>query len=149
MGSGNGIGDGGERMLDEPNSGDSCNPSRDEGNPEGEERGRDRGERDRDRDRDRRRSHREKDRDRDRERRRGDRDREHKRDRGDRERGGDRREERQPSQGQEVLSNGEDASVAEDDSQNGTTEQESEQCMEGGIANENGHMIEPQAEEGY
>ncbi|KAJ8347284.1 hypothetical protein SKAU_G00286850 [Synaphobranchus kaupii] len=125
-------------MLDgDPNSGD---PGRDDENAEGEERGRDRGERDRDRDRDRRRSHRDKDRDR--ERRRGDR--EHKRERGDRERGGDRREERQPSQGQEALSNGEDGPGAEeDDSQNGVVQQEAE------WSKENGHMVEQQAEEEY
>ncbi|KAG9342834.1 hypothetical protein JZ751_015041 [Albula glossodonta] len=146
VGSGNGLGDGGERMPDDPNSTDPSNPSREEGNVDGEERARDR-----DRDRDRRRSHRDKDRerDRDRERRRGDRDREHKRERGDRERGGDRREERQPSQGQEEVGNGDDVPLSVDNAQNGMMEPDSEQGMEEYISSENGHMMEPPAEEGY
>ncbi|KPP63177.1 hypothetical protein Z043_118585, partial [Scleropages formosus] len=150
-----GMGEGGERALDDPNSGDLGHPGRDEGSMEGEERGRDRGERDRERDRDRRRSHRDKDRDRDRERRRGDRERdrerEHKRDRGDRDRG-DRRDERQlappsmlpPSLVQDGGSNSGDMPMPEESSQDGMMDQESVQSGEGYVSNENGYKMEPQ-----
>ncbi|XP_064178177.1 U1 small nuclear ribonucleoprotein 70 kDa-like [Anguilla rostrata] len=162
MGLGDVMGDGGERMLEDPNSADLGNPGRDEGNMEGDDRGRERGERDRerDRDRDRRRSHRDKDRDRDRERRRGDRDRdrdrEHKRDRGDRERGGERRDDRQPAPPSSLLppslvqdggSNSEDMPMPEEGSQDGMMDQESVQSGEGYISNENGYKMEPQVEE--
>ncbi|KAI1884686.1 hypothetical protein AGOR_G00228970 [Albula goreensis] len=145
-GPGEEAGGGGSRRRDRERERDPSNPGREEGNVDGEERARDR-----DRDRDRRRSHRDKDRerDRDRERRRGDRDREHKRERGDRERGGDRREERQPSQGQEEVGNGDDVPLSVENAQNGMMEPDSEQGMEEYISSENGHMMEPPAEEGY
>ncbi|KAL4617848.1 U1 small nuclear ribonucleoprotein 70 kDa-like [Arapaima gigas] len=152
-----GMGEGGERAMEDPSSADLGHPGRDEGSMEGEERGRDRGDRDRERDRDRRRSHRDKDRDR--ERRRGDRDRdrerEHKRDRGDRDRGGDRRDERQlappsmlpPSLVQDGGSNSGDMPMPEEGSQDGMMDQESVQSGEGYMSNENGYKMVPQVEE--
>ncbi|KAL6476621.1 hypothetical protein MHYP_G00151200 [Metynnis hypsauchen] len=153
-----GIGEGGERGMEDPSGGELGRAE--EGGIEGEERGRDR-DRERDRDRDRKRSHRDKDRDRDRERRRDrDRDREHKRDRGDRERG-ERREDRHasllpPSGDHEGLGNGGEEGEesnppqSEEGFQDGMgmmMDQDSIQSGEGYASNENGYRMEAQGDE--